>query len=101
MKSDRMRTVQLNVCDSEEVGRAVDYITSNLKDPETGGERERPGSWSRSGTREGGAVSLPSQPGPVPTEGQRLPQVVPAGVQLPLRSPPPFQHTPNAGREGV
>uniref|UniRef100_J3S8X8 D-beta-hydroxybutyrate dehydrogenase, mitochondrial n=1 Tax=Crotalus adamanteus TaxID=8729 RepID=J3S8X8_CROAD len=37
MKSDRMRTVQLNVCDSEEVGRAVDYITSNLKDPETGG----------------------------------------------------------------
>ncbi|XP_070609978.1 D-beta-hydroxybutyrate dehydrogenase, mitochondrial isoform X2 [Erythrolamprus reginae] len=37
MKSDRMRTVQLNVCDSEEVARAVDYITSNLKDPETGG----------------------------------------------------------------
>ncbi|KAM3834192.1 D-beta-hydroxybutyrate dehydrogenase, mitochondrial isoform 1-T2 [Vipera latastei] len=37
MKSDRMRTVQLNVCDSEEVGRAVDYVTSSLKDPETGG----------------------------------------------------------------
>lgn len=36
MKSDRMRTVQLNVCDSEDVARAVDYVTSTLKDPQTG-----------------------------------------------------------------
>ncbi|XP_042313789.1 D-beta-hydroxybutyrate dehydrogenase, mitochondrial-like isoform X2 [Sceloporus undulatus] len=36
MKSDRMRTVQLNVCDSDDVGRAVDYMTSTLKDTETG-----------------------------------------------------------------
>lgn len=76
MKSDRMRTVQLNVCDSEEVGRAVDYMTSTLKDPETGGEgEERLGAQE---SHEGGrgklsAISLPSQPGSVPTEGQRLP----------------------------
>ncbi|XP_066478658.1 D-beta-hydroxybutyrate dehydrogenase, mitochondrial isoform X1 [Tiliqua scincoides] len=36
MKSDRMRAVQLNVCDSEDVNRAVDYISSTLKDPQTG-----------------------------------------------------------------
>lgn len=36
MKSSRMRTVQLNVCDSEDVNRAVDYMTSTLKDTETG-----------------------------------------------------------------
>lgn len=78
MKSDRMRTVQLNVCDSEEVGRAVDYVTSSLKDPETGGERERAGGWSRNRRREGRAISLPSEPVPVPTQGQRLARVLPA-----------------------
>ncbi|KAL8188347.1 UNVERIFIED_CONTAM: (2R,3R)-2,3-butanediol dehydrogenase [Gekko kuhli] len=36
MKSDRMRTVQLNVCDSEDVARAVDYVNSSLKDPQKG-----------------------------------------------------------------
>lgn len=36
MNSDRMRTVQLNVCDSEDVSRAVDHITTTLKDPEFG-----------------------------------------------------------------
>ncbi|XP_077204057.1 D-beta-hydroxybutyrate dehydrogenase, mitochondrial isoform X2 [Paroedura picta] len=36
MKSDRMRAVQLNVCDSEDVARAVDYVTSTLKDPQKG-----------------------------------------------------------------
>uniref|UniRef100_A0A8D0HIL6 D-beta-hydroxybutyrate dehydrogenase, mitochondrial n=1 Tax=Sphenodon punctatus TaxID=8508 RepID=A0A8D0HIL6_SPHPU len=36
MKCDRMRTVQLNVCDSEEVGRAVDFISDTLIDPEAG-----------------------------------------------------------------
>ncbi|KAJ6644712.1 hypothetical protein lerEdw1_013627 [Lerista edwardsae] len=36
MKSDRMRTVQLNVCDSEDVNRAVDHMSSTLKDPQTG-----------------------------------------------------------------
>lgn len=40
MKSDRMRTVQLNVCDSEDVGRAVDYVTNTLKNPEKGVEAE-------------------------------------------------------------
>lgn len=64
MKSDRMRTVQLNVCDSEEVARAVDYITSTLKDPETGGEgEERLGSLGITQGREGrksqGTISFP------------------------------------------
>lgn len=36
MKSDRMRTVQLNVCDSEDVARAVDHVTTTLKDPQKG-----------------------------------------------------------------
>lgn len=36
MKSDRMRTVQLNVCDSKEVDRAVEHVNSSLEDPEKG-----------------------------------------------------------------
>lgn len=37
MKSDRMRTVQLNVCDSKEMDRAVEHVQSSLEDPEKGG----------------------------------------------------------------
>lgn len=37
MNSDRMRTVQLNVCDSKEVDRAVEHVNSSLEDPEKGG----------------------------------------------------------------
>uniref|UniRef100_A0ACB8FBW5 (2R,3R)-2,3-butanediol dehydrogenase n=1 Tax=Sphaerodactylus townsendi TaxID=933632 RepID=A0ACB8FBW5_9SAUR len=36
MNSDRMRTVQLNVCDSEDVARAVDHVTATLKNPDAG-----------------------------------------------------------------
>ncbi|XP_075412352.1 D-beta-hydroxybutyrate dehydrogenase, mitochondrial [Tenrec ecaudatus] len=36
LKSDRLRTVQLNVCRSEEVDRAVEAIRSSLKNPEEG-----------------------------------------------------------------
>lgn len=36
MKSDRLRTVQLNVCKDEEVEKAVEIIRSSLKDPEKG-----------------------------------------------------------------
>lgn len=36
MNSDRMRTVQLNVCDSKEVDRAVEHVNSSLEDPEKG-----------------------------------------------------------------
>lgn len=36
MKSDRMRTVQLNVCDSKEVDRAVEHVNNSLEDPEKG-----------------------------------------------------------------
>lgn len=36
MKSDRLRTIQLNVCNSEEVEKAVETIRSGLKDPEKG-----------------------------------------------------------------
>ncbi|XP_065530934.1 D-beta-hydroxybutyrate dehydrogenase, mitochondrial isoform X2 [Lathamus discolor] len=36
MNSDRMRTVQLNVCDSKEVDRAVEHVSSSLEDPEKG-----------------------------------------------------------------
>ncbi|XP_042309889.1 D-beta-hydroxybutyrate dehydrogenase, mitochondrial-like [Sceloporus undulatus] len=36
MKSDRMKTIQLNVCNSEEVERAVDSVTASLKNPQVG-----------------------------------------------------------------
>lgn len=36
MNSDRMRTVQLNVCDSKEVDQAVEHVNSSLEDPEKG-----------------------------------------------------------------
>ncbi|KAK2499059.1 hypothetical protein MC885_000839 [Smutsia gigantea] len=36
LKSDRLRTVQLNVCSSEEVENAVEIIRSSLEDPEKG-----------------------------------------------------------------
>ncbi|XP_010133135.1 PREDICTED: D-beta-hydroxybutyrate dehydrogenase, mitochondrial-like, partial [Buceros rhinoceros silvestris] len=34
MNSDRMRTIQLNVCDSKEVDRAVEHVNNSLEDPE-------------------------------------------------------------------
>ncbi|ELW50935.1 D-beta-hydroxybutyrate dehydrogenase, mitochondrial [Tupaia chinensis] len=34
LKSDRLRTVQLNVCSSEEVEKVVEIVRSSLKDPE-------------------------------------------------------------------
>lgn len=37
MNSDRMRTVQLNVCDSKEMDRAVEHVQNSLEDPEKGG----------------------------------------------------------------
>lgn len=36
LNSDRLRTVQLNVCNNEEVERAVETVHSSLKDPEKG-----------------------------------------------------------------
>nr|KAF6477188.1 3-hydroxybutyrate dehydrogenase 1 [Molossus molossus] len=36
LKSDRLRTVQLNVCKSEEVEKVVELIRSSLEDPEKG-----------------------------------------------------------------
>lgn len=36
LKSDRLRTVQLNVCKSEEVEKVVETIRSSLQDPEKG-----------------------------------------------------------------
>ncbi|XP_003792731.1 D-beta-hydroxybutyrate dehydrogenase, mitochondrial isoform X2 [Otolemur garnettii] len=36
LKSDRLRTIQLNVCSSEEVEKAVEIVHSSLKDPEKG-----------------------------------------------------------------
>ncbi|XP_004373761.1 D-beta-hydroxybutyrate dehydrogenase, mitochondrial isoform X1 [Trichechus manatus latirostris] len=36
LRSDRLRTIQLNVCKSEEVEEAVEVIRSSLKDPEKG-----------------------------------------------------------------
>nr|XP_045005681.1 D-beta-hydroxybutyrate dehydrogenase, mitochondrial [Jaculus jaculus]XP_045005682.1 D-beta-hydroxybutyrate dehydrogenase, mitochondrial [Jaculus jaculus]XP_045005683.1 D-beta-hydroxybutyrate dehydrogenase, mitochondrial [Jaculus jaculus]XP_045005684.1 D-beta-hydroxybutyrate dehydrogenase, mitochondrial [Jaculus jaculus]XP_045005685.1 D-beta-hydroxybutyrate dehydrogenase, mitochondrial [Jaculus jaculus]XP_045005686.1 D-beta-hydroxybutyrate dehydrogenase, mitochondrial [Jaculus jaculus] len=36
LKSDRLRTLQLNVCDNGEVERAVETVRSSLKDPEKG-----------------------------------------------------------------
>lgn len=36
LKSDRLRTIQLNVCNSEEIEKAVETIRSSLKDPEKG-----------------------------------------------------------------
>ncbi|XP_016055510.1 PREDICTED: D-beta-hydroxybutyrate dehydrogenase, mitochondrial [Miniopterus natalensis] len=36
LKSDRLRTVQLNVCKSEEVEKAVEIVRSSLEDPEKG-----------------------------------------------------------------
>ncbi|PNI24265.1 BDH1 isoform 4 [Pan troglodytes] len=36
LNSDRLRTVQLNVCSSEEVEKAVEIVRSSLKDPEKG-----------------------------------------------------------------
>lgn len=45
MKSDRLRTIQLNVCNSEEVEKAVGTIRSGLKDPEKGKGPLRLGGW--------------------------------------------------------
>lgn len=36
LKSDRLRTVQLNVCKSEEVDQVVEIVRSSLEDPEKG-----------------------------------------------------------------
>lgn len=36
MNSDRMRTLQLNVCDSKEVDQAVERVNRTLQDPEKG-----------------------------------------------------------------
>ncbi|XP_037003319.1 D-beta-hydroxybutyrate dehydrogenase, mitochondrial isoform X2 [Artibeus jamaicensis] len=36
LKSDRLRTVQLNVCKSEEVERVVEIVRASLEDPEKG-----------------------------------------------------------------
>ncbi|XP_034855756.1 D-beta-hydroxybutyrate dehydrogenase, mitochondrial isoform X1 [Mirounga leonina] len=36
LKSDRLRTVQLNVCKSEEVEKVVETVRSSLEDPEKG-----------------------------------------------------------------
>ncbi|XP_014929274.1 D-beta-hydroxybutyrate dehydrogenase, mitochondrial isoform X2 [Prionailurus viverrinus] len=36
LKSDRLRTVQLNVCKSEEVDKVVEIVRSSLEDPEKG-----------------------------------------------------------------
>ncbi|XP_058412064.1 D-beta-hydroxybutyrate dehydrogenase, mitochondrial isoform X2 [Diceros bicornis minor] len=36
LKSDRLRTIQLNVCKSEEVEKAVETVRSSLGDPEKG-----------------------------------------------------------------
>ncbi|XP_057357383.1 D-beta-hydroxybutyrate dehydrogenase, mitochondrial isoform X1 [Manis pentadactyla] len=36
LKSDRLRTVQLNVCSSEEVENVVEIVRSSLEDPEKG-----------------------------------------------------------------
>lgn len=36
LKSDRLRTIQLNICKSEEVEEAVEIVRSSLEDPEKG-----------------------------------------------------------------
>ncbi|XP_037381213.1 D-beta-hydroxybutyrate dehydrogenase, mitochondrial [Talpa occidentalis] len=36
LKSDRLKTIQLNVCNSQEVERAVEEVRSTLEDPENG-----------------------------------------------------------------
>nr|XP_060617932.1 D-beta-hydroxybutyrate dehydrogenase, mitochondrial-like [Anolis sagrei ordinatus] len=36
MKSDRMRTIQLDVCSNEDVARALDHVTGSLKNPQAG-----------------------------------------------------------------
>ncbi|CAM5164034.1 unnamed protein product [Natator depressus] len=36
MKSERMRTIQLNVCNSQEIDRAVEHMGASLKDPQKG-----------------------------------------------------------------
>ncbi|XP_005989441.2 D-beta-hydroxybutyrate dehydrogenase, mitochondrial [Latimeria chalumnae] len=36
LKSERLKTVQLNVCEDEEVEAAVQFVQGNLKDPEKG-----------------------------------------------------------------
>lgn len=36
LKSDRLRTIQLNVCKSQEVEAAVETVRSSLGDPEKG-----------------------------------------------------------------
>lgn len=48
LKSDRLRTIQLNVCSSEEVEKAVEIIRSSLEDPEKGREhlRQPGGPWA-------------------------------------------------------
>lgn len=37
MDSDRLRTVQLDVCSHKQVEKAVETVRSSLKDPEKGG----------------------------------------------------------------
>lgn len=36
LKSDQLRTIQLNVCKSKEVEEAVEIVRSSLEDPEKG-----------------------------------------------------------------
>lgn len=36
LKSDRLRTIQLNICKSEEVEEVVEIVRSSLEDPEKG-----------------------------------------------------------------
>lgn len=48
MKSDRLRTIQLNVCNSEEIEKAVETVRSGLKDPEKG--KPAVGLWPSSGS---------------------------------------------------
>lgn len=36
LKSDQLRTIQLNVCKSKEVEEAVEIVCSSLEDPEKG-----------------------------------------------------------------
>lgn len=38
LKSNRLRTIQLNVCKGEEVEKAVEVVRSSLEDPDKGRE---------------------------------------------------------------
>lgn len=56
LKSDRLRTVQLNVCSSEEVENAVEIVRLSLKDPEKG--RATLGQWGeRTGHSKGSCLT--------------------------------------------